>query len=211
MTNPGIERILVTGATGFVGRPLCSLIEREGLTVRAAVRRAENAPSKPFPVREVVPLGDFDDATPWPSAVAGVDAVIHLAARVHVMRDNVNDPLAAFRSVNVGPTLQLARAAAQHGVKRLVFLSSIKVNGEATPSRPFSEADPCAPQDPYGVSKLEAEQGLREIARSTGLEVVIVRSPLVYGPQVKGNFLRLLSWAHRGVPLPLAGAPTGAL
>ncbi len=194
------HRILVTGATGFVGRPLCSVLAHQGFSVRAAVRGASTAHT------ECVPIGDISPTTNWDRAVDGIDTIIHLAARVHVMRETAADPLAEFRKVNVQPTLQLAKTAAARGVQRLIFLSSIKVNGEGTISLPYSESSAPAPQDAYAISKFEAEQGLMDIARSTGLEVVIVRPPLVYGPEVKGNFRRLLSWAHRGLPLPLGGA-----
>jgi nucleoside-diphosphate-sugar epimerase len=133
-----------------------------------------------------------------------VDCVVHLAARVHVMNDTAADPLAEFRRTNTAGTEHLARCAAAAGVKRLVFVSTIKVNGEETRDRPFIESDPACPGDPYGISKWEAEQVLARVAADTGLEYVILRPPLVYGPGVKGNFLKLLSAIERGVPLPLA-------
>ena len=140
----------------------------------------------------------------WSAAVLKQDAVIHAAARVHVMKDQMSNPLAGYRCVNVDGTLQLAKQAAAAGVKRFIFISSVKVNGEATlPGIPFSAEDAPAPLDPYGVSKLEAEQGLREISAQTGMEVVIVRPPLVYGPGVKANFASMMLWVARGVPLPL--------
>jgi nucleoside-diphosphate-sugar epimerase len=146
----------------------------------------------------------MDGATPWAAALPEVDVVIHLAARVHVMNDNTTDPLAAFRQVNTQGTLNLARQAAIAGVKRFVFISSVKVNGELTqPGRPFSESDAPHPQDAYGVSKHEAELGLRLIAAETGMEVVIIRPPLVYGPGVKANFAALMRAVQRGWPLPL--------
>jgi nucleoside-diphosphate-sugar epimerase len=130
--------------------------------------------------------------------------VVHLAARVHVMHDTASDPLSAFRSVNVQGTLNLARQAAAAGVKRFVFISSVKVNGESTqPGHAFTETDAPNPQDAYGLSKFEAEQGLRQIAADTGLEVVIIRPPLVYGPGVKANFAALMRAVQRGWPLPL--------
>lgn len=140
----------------------------------------------------------------WFDALRGIDVVVHLAARVHVMKDAVHDPLVAFRQVNVTGTVALARAAAGRGVKRFVFLSSIKVNGEQTTENPFRETDPPHPQDPYAVSKWEAEQALMRISAETGMEVAILRPPLVYGPRVRANFLRLLRWVDQGVPLPLA-------
>jgi UDP-glucose 4-epimerase len=143
-------------------------------------------------------------STDWYTALNGVQSVVHCAARVHVMQDDVTDPLQAYREVNVNGTLNLASQAAQTGVRRFVFVSSIKVNGEATlPGKPFTADDLPSPLDPYGVSKLEAEQGLREIEEQTGMEVVIVRPPLVYGPGVKANFAAMMDWLARGIPLPL--------
>jgi len=151
-----------------------------------------------------VVVGDLGPDTDWSSALEGVDAVVHLAARVHVMDEEAEDPLAEFRRVNVAGTDNLARQAAEAGVKRLVFLSSIKVNGEVTqPGNPFTVEDAPAPQDPYAVSKFEAEEALRRVEKETGLEVVIIRPPLVYGPEVKGNFLRLIQLVQKGYPLPL--------
>jgi nucleoside-diphosphate-sugar epimerase len=148
--------------------------------------------------------GDLEPAADWSVALAGISAVVHLAARVHVMADTAANPLEEFRRVNVQGTLNLARQAAAAGVRRFVFVSSIKVNGEATqPGFPFTADDAPAPLDAYGVSKMEAEQGLREIARQTGMDVVIIRPPLVYGPGVKANFAAMMRWLKRGVPLPL--------
>lgn len=145
------------------------------------------------------------DSTDWNLALKGVQAVVHCAARVHVMQDDATDPLQAYREVNVNGTLNLARQAAQAGVRRFVFVSSIKVNGEATqPGQPFTADDVPLPLDPYGVSKFEAEVGLRDIESQTGMEVVIVRPPLVYGPGVKANFASMMRWVARGIPLPLA-------
>jgi nucleoside-diphosphate-sugar epimerase len=193
-------KVLVTGASGFVGRALCVELARHGYRVRRAVRTLDTVPT---PTGEVVPIGTLSGATDWSAAVAGVDAIVHLAARVHVMRETARDPLALFREVNVDATEALARAAAGRGVKRLVYVSSIKVNGEHTPDVPFRPDDVPQPQDPYGISKWHAEQTLWRIARETGLEVVVVRPPLVYGPGVKGNFLRLLRLARLGIPLPI--------
>jgi nucleoside-diphosphate-sugar epimerase len=150
-------------------------------------------------------MGSLSSETDWTVALANVDQVVHLAARVHVMNDKSTDPFAEFRQVNVDGTAKLARQAAAAGVRRFVYLSSIKVNGEFTQEgRPFTADDAPAPEDPYGVSKHEAEQALRQIAADRGMEVVIIRPPLVYGPGVKANFESMMRWLARGVPLPLA-------
>lgn len=193
-------RVLVTGANGFVGRALGRELLRRGRRVRAAVRRDAGLPDG----CEARVVGDLGPDTDWSAALDGVDAVAHLAARVHVMRERAADPLAAFRRTNVDGTLRLARSAAAAGVRRLVFLSSVKALGEATPDGPFTDSSPANPRDPYGVSKREAETGLSELAARSGMEVAILRPPLVYGPGVKGNFLSLLRLIERGVPLPLA-------
>ena len=195
-----IPRLLVTGATGFVGKAVCEQAVRHGLAVKGALRIHGEVPG----CIESFVVGDINNATDWGSALVDVNAVVHLAARVHVMHDNAADPLAAFRAVNVEATLNLARQAAAAMVKRFVFISSVKVNGEATLSgQPFTVDDVPAPLDAYGVSKMEAEQGLRQIAAETGMEVVIIRPPLVYGPGVKANFAALMRAVQRGWPLPL--------
>lgn len=192
--------ILVTGASGFVGKPLCAALLARGWRVRSISR--SNHP--PIPGMEHLVLGPIDENTDWLPALHGVTYIVHLAARVHVMREAAEDPLEAFRNVNVAGTLNLARQAAQAGVKRFVFVSSVKVNGEETTSRPFSELDVPNPQDAYGISKIEAEQQLLALAEETGLEIVIVRPPLVYGAGVKGNFAQMLRILHQRIPLPLA-------
>lgn len=195
-----MTRIAVTGASGFVGRNAIRTLVSAGHDVRALVRTQGTAPAG----AEEVVLGDFTLNPDWAEALEGQDVVVCLAARVHVMHENAVDPLVEFRKINVEVTRQVAEAAVQAGVPRLVFMSSIKVNGEATrPGDPFQASSPAAPQDPYGVSKYEAEQMLREIGEESGLEVVIIRPPLVYGPGVGGNFLRLLRLAKSGLPLPL--------
>lgn len=194
-------RALVTGSTGFVGSALLQrLLARPDQTVVAATR---DAPERLPAAVERTCIASLGPDTDWRRGLAGVDTVYHLAARVHVMHDTVTDPLAAFRQTNVEGTLRLARQAAQAGVRRFVFVSSIKVNGERTSAgQAFRADDVPAPMDPYGVSKLEAEQGLQRLASDTGLEVVIVRPPLVYGPGVKANFLRMMNWLQQGIPLP---------
>jgi nucleoside-diphosphate-sugar epimerase len=194
--------VLVTGANGFVGRALVDhLLRRHDRTVVAGVRRSDARVPAGAEPRIVPTLGPEAD---WANALAGVDQVVHAAARVHVMDETEADPLTAFRRVNTQGTLALAEQAARAGVRRFVFISSIKVNGEQTaPGRPFDADQPVAPTDPYGLSKHEAEQGLLRLARDTAMEVVIIRPVLVYGPGVGANFASLMRWLKRGVPLPL--------
>jgi len=197
--------ILVTGAAGFVGRALCAALVSSH-AVRAAVRSVACAD---LPEDIEIVARELSQGTDWSGALVGVSAVVHCAARVHIMDDLSADPLAEFRRVNVDGTLSLAKQAAVAGVKRFVFLSSIKVNGEQTQvGAPFIADQQNDPGDPYGVSKMEAEVGLRALAMETGMEVVIIRPPLVYGPGVKANFLAMMRWLKRGIPLPL-GAVTG--
>jgi len=199
-----MNRVLVTGASGFVGSKLCQKLGELNVHVVAAVRRTPVERNQSDEFYSSVTVGDILESTDWSSALTQVDTVIHLAARVHVMNDAVADPLTEFRRVNTGGTEHLARSAAASGVQRLIFVSSIKVNGEATRGvHKFSEADTPSPQDPYGVSKWEAEQALHRVADETGLEVVIVRPPLVYGPGVRGNFAQMLAVISKRIPLPL--------
>ena len=193
-------KVLVTGANGFVGLAVLQrLNEIRGLQSVGSVRRAAGLTGT-----TVVEVGDLTAQTDWSLTLAGADAVIHLAARVHVMQETEIDPLPAFRAVNVNGTFNLARQAAAAGVKRFVFISSVKVNGESTPSgEAFTEADVPNPQDAYGQSKHEAEQCLRQVSADTGMEVVIIRPPLVYGPGVKANLAALMRVVQRGWPLPL--------
>ncbi|MFJ2382833.1 UDP-glucose 4-epimerase family protein [Pseudomonas protegens] len=191
--------VLVTGATGFVGKALLARLVKSGIAVVAAVRGSAEVPAPASTMR----IENLDGHAQWLDGLKNVDVVIHSAARVHVMNDTEVDPLAAFRRVNVEGTLNLARQAAAAGVKRFIFISSIKVNGEETENgRRYRADDVPAPADPYGVSKMEAEQGLRELAKETPLEVVIIRPVLVYGPGVKANFLSMMRWLDKGVPLP---------
>jgi nucleoside-diphosphate-sugar epimerase len=151
-----------------------------------------------------VRVSDIGSNTDWRAALQGISSVIHLAGRAHVMRESASNPLAAYRETNVAGTRRLAEAAAEEGVKRFIFLSSIKVNGERTDLQPFRESDEPRPEDAYGISKLEAERELNRIAAGSEMGITIIRPPLVYGPGVKGNFLSLMRAVHRGIPLPLA-------
>jgi len=193
--------LLVTGADGFVGRALCPVLAAAGHRVRRAVRVLSGITSP-----DTIAIGDLGGSPDWANALAGIEVVVHLAGRAHVMREaGPVDAAAAYRQTNVVGTEQLARAAVAVGVRRLVFVSSIKVNGEATRETPFRETDPPRPEDDYGRSKWAAEQALTTIARETGLQIVIVRPPLIYGPGVKGNLARLMRFVDRGIPLPFGG------
>ena len=200
-------KTLVTGVNGFVGRAVWRRLNADAdaqVVGSARDARAVDDLWAADSLGKIVVVRDLSASTDWSGALQGVGAVVHSAARVHVLRDSVPDSLAAFRSVNVDGTLNLARQASAAGVQRFVFISSVKVNGESTPSGlAFREADAANPQDFYGLSKHEAEIGLRQIAADTGMEVVIIRPPLVYGPGVKANFAALLHAVQRGLPLPL--------
>lgn len=194
--------ILLTGVTGFVGNRLLTMLKEKGHQCRAAIRR----PSSTVDVQtDSVVVGEIDAQTDWHEAVKDMDVVVHLAARVHVMNDQSDNPLLEFRKINLEGTRSIAEAAVKAGVKRFVYISSIKVNGEATNGSSFTAQDVPSPSDPYAISKWEAEKALQEISKQTGLEVVVVRPPLVYGPGVKANFLNLIRLVRKRIPLPLAG------
>lgn len=195
-----MKKILITGATGFVGQALSTYLIDKGYVVTAGVRSKND--DLPDTVTQVL-VGDLQPNTNWSDALFGVDLVIHLAARVHVMKDDCNDPMAFYRLINTDSTLNLAKQATDAGVTRFIFLSSIKVNGEyTTKGIPFTADDMITTQDPYGLSKYEAEQGLKRLSILGGMEFVIIRSPLVYGPGVKGNFLQMIKMVSKGIPLP---------
>jgi nucleoside-diphosphate-sugar epimerase len=193
-------QILITGANGFVGRALCAKARASNLFVKGMVRSVQTL----VPDVEPIVIGEIDANTDWGSALQGINVVVHLAARVHIMDDRATDPLQAFRKVNLDGTLNLAKQAALAGVQRFVFISSIKVNGESTNiGQPFRADDTPTPVDAYGISKREAEDALKRLAKETGMEVVIIRPPLVYGEGVKANFYSMMRWLDKGVPLPL--------
>jgi nucleoside-diphosphate-sugar epimerase len=196
-----MKRILVTGANGFIGRSLIQRLSSEGsFLIRAVYRNVKTLLSD---IGETVIIPDIGPDTDWTDALNGVKVVVHTAARVHLMHDTSVDPLGEFRKVNTAGTLNLAAQAAKKGVKRFIFLSSIKVNGEETFDVPFKPEDKNIPIDPYGLSKYEAETGLKEISKKTGMEIVIIRCPLVYGPGVKANFQMMIKLVNSRIPLPL--------
>lgn len=193
--------ILVTGGTGYVGSALSATLA-ESSPVRISVRSKASA----LLLKNIEAVdATLDSYFDWSNALSGISTVIHCAARVHIMREVAISPIEEFRSINVYGTLNLARQAARAGVRRFIFISSIKVNGEKTTGDQFFADDVVAPRDPYSLSKYEAEVGLRSLSRETGMEVVIIRPPLVYGPGVKANFLSIMTWVYRGIPLPLGG------
>lgn len=199
MSSTDTPQVLVTGANGFIGSVLCATLEDAGYSVRRCVRTL----TAPDVGVNVVTVGDIGGETDWSAALAGIDTVVHLAARAHILRDDIGDPLREFRRVNTVGTERLARQAAAAGVKRFVYVSSIGVLGENTPpGQPFTEASKPSPTRDYAVSKWEGEQHLQQIQSETGLEVVIVRPPLVYGPHAPGNFARLVKLVKMGIPLP---------
>ncbi len=197
-------KVLVTGANGFVGRAVSEHLAGQKISVLAVARKIKSLSiveqqSQYLSGREA----DFTDISGLKETLAQCDAVVHCAARVHQVRETAEEPLLEYRRVNTQATLALAQAAAQAGVRRFVFLSSVKVNGNFSPLAQPYRSDQAHPQDPYGISKWEAELGLREIAAKTGMEVVIIRPPLVYGPGVKANFRAMMQWLRKGIALPL--------
>jgi nucleoside-diphosphate-sugar epimerase len=192
-------KVLVTGASGFVGKHLVKELNLKNTQVICVGRKVPNNFAGKYYI-----VKDFNDESAWQEPLKGCDVVIHLAARVHVMKEQSQNPLDEFRKVNVNGTLTLAKQAAKAGVKRFIYISSVKVNGESTDlDSPFKETDKTNPQDAYGLSKLEAEQGLLKLAQETVMEVVIIRPPLVYGSGVKANFLSMMRAVNSGIPLPL--------
>lgn len=217
-TRQQTRRVLITGVSGFIGKALAVRLVGDGRVVRGTVRDLESSsgllPDLGRDSLEVVASGEIDSSTDWSKLLDDVDCVIHCAARAHVMRETERDAMDAYRRVNVEGTSRLAEQAADAGVRRIIFLSTIKVNGErtvdaaagsaSTVTHAFNYNDPPSPEDPYGLSKWEAEQSLWQISEATGLDTVIVRPPLVFGPGVKGNLSRLINLVKLGVPLPLA-------
>lgn len=197
-----LSRVLITGADGFVGKALCAEMFSRGWKVRASVRSREKIKSLPEEI-QIVETGSIGPDTGWIHALDNVDLVVHLAGRVHVMKDSSSDPLSEYRIVNTAGTEKLARSAASSGVRRFIFMSTVKVNGEGREVQ-YCEDDIPGPLDPYGISKWEAEKIIKAIANETGMETVIIRTPMVYGPEVKANFLKLLKAVDRGIPMPVA-------
>jgi len=205
MQNKSSElmKVAVTGANGFIGTALTHKLCEKGYDVRGIVRSKERSLNRNSRL-EIFAVGEINSDTNWNDALKGIDVVIHLASRVHKLNDASINPLAEYRRVNTDGTQRLAEISARAGVKRLIFISTIKVNGEKTAGDAFTENHLAHPQDPYAISKWEAEQALHNISDATGLEIVILRLPLVYGQGVKANFLRLLDMVNKNIPLPLS-------
>lgn len=200
----GIKSVLVTGANGFIGSACCGLLLQRGYQVVAAMRNPNCHLQRREELTTLV-LNDIGDFSMHQDLLSQMDAVVHLAGRAHFLRDTVKDPLAEFRRVNVQGTEHLLELAAKCGVKRFIYVSTVKVNGERTQRDPFKESDPVNPQDGYAASKWEAEQLLTRLSLDAAMTVIIVRPPAVYGPGVKGNLLELMKLIYAGIPLPLAG------
>ena len=197
------RRVLVTGASGFVGRALCAELTAAGDEVRAAVRTAQPGAGSTC---RVIAVGDIDAGTDWSRALEGMDAVVHLAARTHVTNDRTRGVLGEFRRINVQGSVRLAQQALASGVRRFVFLSSVKVNGELTRESPFRETDLPQPGDAYGISKWEAELGITSTCAQSSMQLTILRAPLLYGAGAKGNLFALMRAIERGWPLPIGAA-----
>lgn len=195
-------KVLITGASGFIGKQMCNELISKQFPFTAAVRTVSSIDQL---TQNIIATGDMNGSTQWQEALAGIDTVVHLAARAHVMYETVQDPWAEYHAVNVEATLNLAKQAIQAGAKRFIFLSTIKVNGEETHQKSFSPFDVPAPLDFYGKSKLAAELALQALAKESMLELVIIRSPLVYGPHVGANFYKLMQLTQLGLPLPFKG------
>ncbi len=190
-------KVLVTGASGFVGKTLCDALEATGISYIPVTRKL----TRQFYDKQVI-VEELTSTTSWSDVLEKVDAVVHLANRAHVMRDASAEPYNEYKAVNVDATLNLANQAIKAGVKRFIFVSSIKVNGEFTTSKPFNESDKPKPEDDYGKTKYEAELALKELCADSNMELVIIRPPLVYGPRVKANFLNLIKLCNINLPLP---------
>jgi len=194
--------VLVTGASGFVGNAFCAQLKAQGISYRAVIRRESQIADH----SDFILIDSINGQTDWEKALVGITVVVHLAARVHVMNEISKNPLDEFRRVNVEGSVNLANQAVMAGVTRFIYISTAKVNGESTNiGQAFTADDVPAPKDPYGLSKLEAESQLQSISRETNMETVIIRPPLIYGPNVKGNFNFLMRLLVRGIPLPFGG------
>lgn len=196
------QRVLVTGANGFVGKKLCVYLSENGFTVRGVLRRKDQVDSHSSGIDYRV-VGEINQNTEWTDTLNDVDCVVHLAARVHVLKETSGDSLFEFRNTNVAGTKRLAEVSALNGVKRFIYISSVGVHGNKTLHHSFTEQDSPLPYDPYTLSKWEAEQVLQEIAKKSGMEVIVLRPPLIYGPNAPGNFGRLMAIIGKGIPLPL--------
>ena len=189
-----MPKIFITGANGFVGKNLIQELEKRKISFLAGVRKSTKS--------KEVSYGDIQTQSNWEEILKDCDCIVHLAARVHVMNETADDPMTLFRTINVHATLKLAEAAKKIGVKKFIYISSIKVNGEFTTTKPFSASDKPAPEDPYGLSKWEAEQAVMGLHEDGNFDVVIIRPPLIYGPGVKANFEKLFKLVEMGLPLP---------